>query len=174
VIIQPVQISLEPYEIEWSWSVGIKRHNANLHKNNAMHYDEDRMEDNLRASIAGAVCEIAVAKATGKYWPGSAWDSAQHNDHCFEPDVFPNIEVKRIRSRNAPLVVRKRDTMHADRLIFCAYAEEGFTKVDIRGWLPVDIAWDKGITSAYDKQTRLVDQSLINPLSEFLGVSFAA
>lgn len=161
-------VDLTHAELRIAYDVGFLRDQANLHKSDAAHYDPTRMEDNLRASIASAVCECAVAKATHCYWSMSAWDSAQHHLYRNEPDVYPGIEVRRVRQRQNPLVVRQRDS-EKQHVIVTAYAEAPmFRSVDVRGWLPAPRAWELGDPAPYDpsKKTRLVDQEHLLPVEE--------
>jgi hypothetical protein len=58
-----VTVSLEPWEVQVAYSVGMRREQANLHKTDARHYDRRRMENNFRASLAAACCEAAVAES---------------------------------------------------------------------------------------------------------------
>lgn len=162
-----MQITLDPWELEIVHQVGMRRNHANAHKGDAPHYDANRMEDNLRASIAAAACEAAVAKATCCYWTMSVWDSGQHYKYRELPDVLPNIEVRRVRENGNPLVVRKRETS-SGRIIVSAYAHgPWFRRVDVTGWMSAKDAWEQGDPSTYDRQsTRLVDQELLHPIEE--------
>lgn len=156
----PVIVELEDWEREWAFAVGLRRDSANRLKGDAPHYDPSLMEDNARASIAAACCEIAVAKVTSCYWDGAAWDSSQHSAQRERPDVYPDIEVRRVRERDKPLVVRQRD-VDLDRLVVCAYAQGPMFKViDVRGWAHARMAWEIGEPAVYDKRgkTRLVPQ----------------
>lgn len=160
-------VDLTSWELQIAYLVGMRREQANLHKTDAAHYDYRRMEDNLRASLAASVCELAVAKATCRYWTMSAWDSGQHDIYRSDPDVLPNIEVKRVREPDNPLVVRRRD-VKAERLIVTAYAiPDWFRSVDVIGWLPARTAWNIGFPSTYDPEnTRLVYQQALMDISE--------
>jgi len=162
-----MRITLEPYEMEWAYTVGMRRHSANASKGDAPHYDPARMEDNLRASIAAACGEIATAKALGRYWPGSAWDSSQHYRHAAEPDVYPNVEVRRVREPGNPLVVRRRDVENGRNVVVC-YPDPsaGYCSIDVIGWLPSGFAWTVGRPAVYDvNNTRLVDQHYLYDLA---------
>lgn len=163
-----MRIELESWEHQIAMLVGERREQANLHKTDAKHYDRRRMENNLRASYAAACCEVAVAKATCCFWTMSFWDSAQHRKFRLLPDVQPNIEVKRVREPDNPLVVRHRE-LASNRLIFSAYAyPEFFEVVEVIGWLSAREAWELGEKASYDLSgnTRLVKQNLLRPVSE--------
>ena len=162
-----MNITLEPWELEMAYQIGIRRDHANAAKVDAPHYDRNRMEDNLRASIASAVCELAVAKATCCYWTMSVWDSSLHNRYRELPDILPNIEVRRVREPGNPLVVRKRET-GKDRVIVTAYAHpQWFRSVDVLGWLTADMAWELGDPAPYDRTgTRLVAQDVLNTIED--------
>lgn len=169
-----MKIGLEPWELEVAYTVGMRRDHANTTKRDARHYDPSRMEDNLRASVASAACELAVAKATCCYWTMSVWDSSQHLLYRNLPDVLPNIEVRRVRERNNPLVVRKREVIR-DRVIVSAYAEAPwFRVVEVLGWARASYAWEKGTPAAYDlKATRLLDQDLLLAMEDLTAEELA-
>lgn len=161
-------IELTHWELQAAYQVGMRREQANLHKADAAHYDANRMEDNLRASLAAAAAEVAVAKATCCYWTMSAWDSSQHDRHREMPDILPNIEVKRIRKPDNPLVVRRRE-QGMNRIIVSAYAfPDWFRTVQIVGWLHAKDAWGCGNEAPYDPagNTRLVRQELLRPITD--------
>lgn len=163
-----VTITLEAWEYEWAAHVGIRRLTANLHKRDAAHYDQRRMQDNVRAQIAGACCEIAVAKATNRYWSGSAWTADQHDKHKRAiADVGERIEVKRVREASRPVAVRRRD-VDAGMYLYAAHAHEpDFTRVTVYGWLRAADAWSKGTPAQYDKtgQTRVVELGYLTPMT---------
>ena len=115
-------IELTPWEREWAGHVGSKRHEANLWKRDAKHYDPARMQDNLTASVASACAELAVAKRLNKYWDGSYWSASEHDRFRSNADVGQNTEVRRVRERGNPLPVRKRD-VDANRIMALAFAE---------------------------------------------------
>lgn len=163
-------VDLYPWELEIAYQIGIRRDNVNATKPNAAHYDPRRMEDNLRASVAAAVCELAVARATCCYWTMSIWDTSQHHVYKSLPDVLPNIEVKRTREPVNPLVVRRREA-GTGLIIVSAYAVPSyFRSVEIKGWLRSDDAWRQGTPAPYDTtNTRLVDVSLLNPIEDLTG-----
>jgi hypothetical protein len=165
---EQMKVTLDPWEHQVAYLVGMRREQANLHKTDARHYDRRRMEDNFRASLAAACCEAAVAKATCCYWTMSAWDSGQHQDFRMMPDILPNIEVKRIREPKNPLVVRRREVA-TNRLVVSAYAApDYFRSVEIVGWLRAREAWELGNTAPYDPSgyTRLVEQSKLRSINE--------
>lgn len=164
-------VELEDWELEWGHAVGLRRNAANKGKADAPHYNKELMEDNDRASIAAACCEIAVAKVTCCYWDGAAWDSSQHDRNRAKPDVYPDIEVRRIREPDKPLVVRRRDVENL-RIVVCAYARGPmFRIIDIRGWLYAVHAWSIGEPAWYDKtdKTRLVEQCHLREIEELTG-----
>lgn len=161
-------ITLESWEYEWAAHVGIRRLTANRGKHDAPHYERSRMQDDLRAEIAAACCEIAVAKATNRYWSGSAWTAAEHDANRRRvADVGTNIEVKRVREATNPVAVRKRD-VDAGMVLFAAYAHDpDFETITIYGYLPAAEAWERGTPAHYDKsgRTRLVELGYLTSLT---------
>lgn len=145
-----VTIRLDPWEYEWAAHVGIRRFTANWGKQDAAHYDRSRMEDDRTAQVAAAIAEIAVAKATNRYWSGSVWSAAAHDREKWRPDVGRNIEVKRIRTRDP--AVRKHQVGKGIVLWVAKPIKPEFQDVELFGWIPVDEAWQYGIPADYDQR----------------------
>jgi hypothetical protein len=146
-------ITLDPWEYEWATLVGVRRFTANWNKQDAKHYDPTRMEDNRTAQVAGAVCELAVAKATNKYWAGTAWAGADHDKEKHRADVGTNIEVKRVRTKNAVAVRQKQ--VGKGLFLFAARAiEPEFRKTErmsaIRGDYGTADSWDESAPRVRD------------------------
>lgn len=161
-----VLVTFTPWELEWVTTVGMRRHNNNLHKHDAAHYDPRLMEDNLTASIKSAKCELAAAKALGRYWSGSVWDTGQHEKYKHEPDVAPNIEVRRTRNANGALPVRIRD-VDDNRDLVLTYYEEILRAVRVLGWIDADTGWSIGKPAHYSPDTtRLVSQYSLRNIQE--------
>ena len=142
------------------------RHQANAGKRDAAYYRPELMEDNLRASIASACAEMAVAKRLNKYWDGSFWTAEQHSHYADRPDVGSNTEVRRTRKHGGPLVVRRRD-VERERVMVLAYPiPDDWMVVDVIGWAMAVDVWDQGRPASYDEAgtTRLVGQECLNPL----------
>jgi hypothetical protein len=158
-------LTLTPWEREWAEYVAVKRHEANLRRGDAAHYDPQRMQDNLTASIASCVGELAAAKHLNKYWSGSFWPVKEHEDWKHLADVGENTEVKRIRSRGNPLPVRMRDVI-AGRVNVLVYPHPpAFVVVDVIGYGLARDLWEKGDPAMYDEDgTRLVQQRFLTPL----------
>lgn len=157
------QIILEPWEHEWAVHVGTRREQINRDKQDAAYYDASRMENNLVANIASCCGEMAVAKHLNVYWGGDAWPLDRHEDMRDRPDLEPSIEVRRVRNRNNPMAVRKRD-VERNRTMFGVYVyPENTAVVDILGWLPAGWAWRFGEQPEWDKTgtTRVVHTLLL-------------
>lgn len=159
------RIELTPWEREWAEYVALMRHNANLERGDAAHYDPKRMEDNVTASIASCVGELAAAKRLNKYWSGSFWKVKEHNKWKHLADVGENTEVKRIRKPGNPLPVRWRD-VEAGRVNVLVYPHPpDFVVVDVIGYGLAKDLWEVGDPAMYDEDgTRLVPQSRLYPL----------
>jgi len=155
-------ITFEPWEYEWASNVGVRRFTANWEKQDAKHYDPSRMESNKTAQFAAALCELAVAKHINQYWSGSFWTADNHDQQKHKADVGRNIEVRRVRTKNA-VAVRKKQ-VGLGLILFAAKAiEPEFKEVEILGYLDYDKAWELGEESdffetkylALDKLTKL-------------------
>lgn len=155
-------ITFEPWEYEWASVVGVRRFTANWGKQDAKHYDPNRMESNRTAQVASALCELAVAKCINQYWSGTFWTAENHDQEKHRPDVGRNIEVRRVRTKNA-VAVRKKQ-VGLGLILFAAKAiEPEFKQVEVLGYLDYDKAWELGEESdffetkylALDKLTKL-------------------
>lgn len=164
-----MKIKLETWELEMVYQVGIRRDSANADKPDAAYYDKSRMEDNLRASVAAAACELAVAKATCCYWTASVWDSSQHYKFKNLPDVLPNLEVRRVRSPSSPLVIRDKER-RLDRVTVLAYTDidDWCREVDVIGWITAQGGWALGSKPGWDttNMCREVSQELLSPIED--------
>lgn len=149
-------VALEPWEYQWASHVGIARYTQNWPKQDAAWYEKSRMEDDRTAQVAGAVAELAVAKFTNRYWSGTMWTTDSHGANRDRPDVGRNIEVKRVRTRDA--AVRRHQVGKGLVLWVARPIPPEFRQVEMWGWLPVDEAWELGVPADYDKsgQTRVV------------------
>jgi len=153
-------INLTPWEYEWASHVGARRYIANWNKMDAKHYDRDRMEDDRTAQVAACVAELAVAKFANRYWSGHVWDSRDHNLYKHAPDVGTNIEVRRIRTRNEA-AVRKHQVGQKLILFVVKPLMPEMRSVEIYGWIFYDKAWEFGVPSDYDQDTRLISPSAL-------------
>jgi hypothetical protein len=128
------------------------------------------MEDDRSAHVAAAICELAVAKATNRYWHGHVWDRAAHAKHRNAPDVGTNIEVRRVRTRDA-VAVRRSD---AGKIVFAARAiAPEFTEVDVLGYVNADDALlecSDGESWVYWPVNRLI--GLATPPTHPIGAPF--
>ncbi len=157
-------VTLEAWEYEHASLVGARRYTANWGKGNAPWYDAERMEDDRTAQVAACVCELAVAKATNRYWSGHVWPPAEHARRRDTPDVGHNIEVRRVRtSLNAAV---RRHQVGKGLVLFVAQAiPPEFREVQVLGWIDMDEAWEKGVPSDYDSEsTRLISPTHLTPV----------
>ena len=154
-------VTLQDWEVDWATHVGEQRRLANRNTANAAHYDPNRMQSEEIASRDTCLAELAVAKFLNQYWSGSYWPRSEHEKYRHLPDVGKDIEVRRIRKRTNPLVVRERD-VRADHRIVIAYVTKRL-QVEVIGGARASEAWANGEPAPYDKQgkTRLLDQVLV-------------
>ena len=159
-----MRVILEPWEYEHATLVVVRRFTANWGKADAPWYDAERMEDDRTAQVAACVCELAVAKATNRYWSGHVWPASEHRARRNTPDVGTNIEVRRVRTSKRAAV--RRHQVGKGLVLMVAYAlPPEFREVDVMGWILMDEAWEKGEPSSYDSEgTRLISPSHLTPL----------
>jgi hypothetical protein len=152
---QPVSVVLEPWEYAHACDVGIRRYTANWSKRDAPHYKAEFMEDNRTAQVAAAICELAVAKYTNRYWHAHIWHLTEHEKYKHLPDVGTNIEVRRIRTTKA--AATRQHQLGKGLVIWVAEAvPPEFREVTLYGWLKYDDAWEMGEPPAYDPDTTRV------------------
>lgn len=149
---EPVIVQLESWEYAHAADVGIRRFTANWGKPDAPHYDRTRMEDDRTAQVAAAVCELAVAKHTNRFWSGHVWHWTEHDTYRNVPDVGKNIEVRRIRT-GKDAAVRKHQVGKGLFLWAAKPFAPEFTAVEMGGWLKYDEAWELGEPSHYAPDT---------------------
>jgi hypothetical protein len=159
-------IMLEPWEYVHACNVGIGRFAANWGKGDAVHYKKELMEDDRTAQVASAICELAVAKATNRYWSGHVWSKEDHRKYKDVPDVGTNIEVRRVRKGNT-VAVRKHQ-LGKGLVLFAAQPEAPeFIQVDIWGWIKYDEAWELGEPAHYAPETtRLLNRTHLRVLDK--------
>ena len=157
-------VTLEAWEYEHASLVGARRYTANWGKDNAPWYDAERMEDDRTAQVAACVCELAVAKATNRYWSGHVWPASEHRARRDTPDVGHNIEVRRVRTSLHAAV--RRHQVGKGLVLFVAQAiPPEFREVQVLGWIDMDEAWEKGKPSSYDSETtRLISPTHLTPV----------
>ena len=157
--VDPVIVDLTPWEYEHACAVGIGRFTANWGSQDAPHYKSELMEDNRTAQVASAICELAVAKATNRYWSGHVWHKSDHNKYRDLPDVGNNIEVRRVRNGNS-IAVRKHQLLKGLILFAAKPVEPEFTQVNVWGFIDYDKAWELGVPAIYAPETtRLVHKT---------------
>jgi hypothetical protein len=128
-------VQILPWEYERGFAVGIGRFVANWGTSDAPYYDRSLMEEDRSAQPAAAICELAVAKYTGKYWHGGVWCRGSHHKYKHLADVGDNIEVRRVRTGKA-VKVRRKD---AGKVIWAARtADAEYRSVEILGFISAD------------------------------------
>lgn len=163
IVVEPLIVDLEPWEYAHACDVGIRRFTANWGRGDAEYYNRGRMEDDRTAQVAAAICELAVAKHTNRYWPGHVWHASDHDKYEDAPDVGRNIEVRRIRTGTSA-AVRKHQLGRGLVLWVAKPIPPEFTQVELYGWMHYDEAWEKGRPSKYAPQsTRVIDVSMLTP-----------
>lgn len=159
-----ISVELQSWEYEYANQVGIRRFTANWTKPDAPHYKKERMEDDRTAQVAAAICELAVAKHTNRYWHAHIWHHTDHNKYRDLPDVGRNIEVRRIRTRKEA-AVRKHQLGKGLVIWVAETIAPELREVNLYGWLKYDDAWELGTPSTYAPETTRVIpvEQLIDP-----------
>jgi len=148
-------IELERWEYDLVNLVGARRCSARWDSQDALHYDPKRMEDDRTAQVAACAAELAVAKYTNRYWHAHVWDARDHQLYKDWPDVGRNIEVRRVRTSNTA-AVRQHQIGKGLVLFVAKPVMPEIRAVEILGWLPHDLAWEKATPSDYAENTRVI------------------
>ena len=144
-------IELTPWEYEWASHVGARRYIENWGRNDAAHYNRERMEDDRTAQVAACVCELAIAKYTNTFWSGHVWHVSEHAKHRELADVGNNIEVRRLRTKETAAVRRKQ--LGKNLVLFVAKSiMPECRRVIVYGYRDYDEAWSLAVPSEYDPQ----------------------
>jgi hypothetical protein len=159
-----VTVELTAWEYEHACDVGIRRYTANWGAFDAAHYSNKALqEDNRTAQVAAAVCELAVAKHTNKYWSGHVWHKSEHHLYRTIPDVGKNIEVRRIRTSSGAAVRKRQNGVHGLVLWVAKPVMPELKSVELFGWKEQLEAWELGTPSSYDPEnTRIISISHLN------------
>lgn len=160
-----IEVILEPWEMEFSKYVAQRRDAVNRMRPNSREYQDDMLQDNAIAETAACRCELAVAKYLNRYWAGGWWDTEDHHLHADEADIFPDIEVKRIRNINNRMPV-KRKYVELGQTIVLTYIADNSNVVNILGKKRAADAWALGIQPDWDStgNLRLMDKEHLEPL----------
>lgn len=130
-------VTLEPWEYEHGFNVGIRRFTANWSRPDAPHYRRELMEEDRKAQAAAALCELAVAKYLNQYWHASIWHCSEQQKYRKMPDVGENIEVRRVRTQGG-VTVRLGD---AGKVIWGARcADSEYRTIELLGCVAADAA----------------------------------
>lgn len=159
-------VVLEPFEYEWASHVGNRRYIENWGKKDAPYYKKDLMEDDRTAQVAAAVCEIAVARLTNRYWSGHVWHASEHAAYKNKtPDVGKNIEVRRVRTGDTA-AVRKRQVGKGLVLFVAKPVMPELREVEVWGYIEYDKAWEIGQPAPYSPEdTRLIHRGQLTQYS---------
>lgn len=160
-----IHVRLEPWEMEFSKYVAQRRDAINRMRPNSREYNDEMLQDNAIAETAACRCELAVAKYLNRYWAGGWWNVEDHHFHADEADIHPDIEVKRIRSRNNRMPV-KRKYVDLGQTIVLAYIEDDSDVVEILGKKSAAEAWELGVQPDWDTtgNLRLMGKEHLEPL----------
>jgi hypothetical protein len=160
-------VRLLPWEYVHAHDVGIRRFVANWGVPDKPSYQQGNNMPEIIASPAAAITELAVAKALGRYWGGHVWDNRDHSRHRDISDVEPNIEVRRIRERTNPVSIWQRDYGKGKTLVVAYAIPPEYLEVEILGWLPLDIAWQKGRSVGNNRRTFTTDK--LRPIERLIN-----
>jgi hypothetical protein len=128
-------VHIMPWEYERCFAVGAGRFTANWGVPDAPHYERTAMEEDRNAQVAAAICELAVAKYVNQYWHAGVWHRTDHGKYKSIADVGSNIEVRRVRTRDA-VAVRKKDS---GKVVWGAkVADPEYRTVELLGYVSAD------------------------------------
>lgn len=158
-------VTLEPWEYIHAHDIGIKRFVANWKVKDQKAFTQGKNQPEIIASPAAAICELAVAKALDRFWTGHVWDNRDHKSYNAQYRDLVDIEVRRIRGSNNPFAIKPKDLGKNSILVVAHAIPDEFRQVDIKGWIPADIAWEKG-TEVEGYGYKTLSQSFLKPLDK--------
>lgn len=119
-----IEVSFTTYELRFGVMVGIERQLEALRFHRVHKYEFQG--NGWAVHIEGALAELAVAKATGRYWEALARN----------PDDLPGdvgrVQVRSTKHRNGALIVHPSDPDDAPFVLVVQYDEQTYHVV---GWL---------------------------------------
>lgn len=149
----PLSMTLEKWEYRRAVDVGVGRMLQREESKDMPYYDKSRMQNELNASIAAAVCECVVAKAFNRYWHGGVWTPEEHEQYKEKyGDVGQTIEVKRVRNLKNGVAINSTDT--GKYLVAVIAHEPDYRGADILGCIPGKAGWDISEPAPYDPSGR--------------------
>jgi hypothetical protein len=159
-------ITLETWEYEHATHIGTRRYTANWTKQNATYYKQNHMEDDRTATVAAAITELAVAKATNRYWHAHIWHHTEHQKHKHLPDVGTNIEVRRIRDPQKQKVALRQKQLGKNLILFAGHPHPPeFRQVEIWGWINHDEGWELADPWEGNETVRYLHRKHLTPLT---------
>jgi len=161
-------VTLEKWEYEKAAIVGVQRFIARWDSQDAKQYsNKNRQQPNLIANIASCICELAVAKATNRYWHGHVWHTSEHDKYKFLPDVGVNQEVRRCRTPHG-VAIQKYQNHMKDLVVFgVRILDEEMRNVEIYGYITQEKGWEIGTFPEWDEgklETKVVPFNLLTKL----------
>ena len=157
-------IILEPFEVLVAQFVASHLAAETAKQNDTPDYaGKSGLESNEDNSLRVCLSEMAVAKATGRYWSPRFWDSSLHTEmNARFSDVDGGIGVRNVRSHGKPIAVKKKDLTCGDKFIVGTYLDLSEPHIVYTpGFLPVEEAWDMAIP---DGSYKRVAWDLFKPL----------
>lgn len=123
-----MRVQLTPSEVAHAAGVGVRRRIVSMNRNqpqklnveNAKYYDLD---------IEAACAELAFAKATGVYWPGSVNPGKDEADLYIDGDPY---EVRHTTYENGKLIIRPGDIL--DRMYVLVTGRSGEYEIVGKMW----------------------------------------
>ena len=96
------------------------------------------LEPEIAANVRTIVAEYAVAKLYKQPYVFPFYPNDEHPFRKFNPDVFPNIEVKSIRTKDA-IPVFPKDIQYGYILVGARVLDRDYySEVEVFGWLPIE------------------------------------
>lgn len=148
-------IILDPWEVLTAQYVASRLAAETAKQTDTFDYaGKSGLESNEDNSLRVCLSEMAVAKATGRYWSPRFWDSNLHTEmNARFSDVSGGIGVRNVRSYRKPIAVKKKDLTCGDKFIVGTYLDLSEPHIVYTpGFLSVEEAWCVGIPDSSYKR----------------------
>lgn len=153
--VQQCIVTLYPWEWTTCSDIGNKRHANNWTKKDSKNYTAGRLAGRIKpeqqASPRTVIGEFAVAKFTNQFWSPMNWHISEHAKYEPLPDVGHNTEVRTVMKEDGAPKVHQHE-LGRGLVLWAAYViPDEFYQVRMLGWLPYDLAWERGEPVVYGK-----------------------
>lgn len=186
--VAPVQVMLEPWQVDWGAYAAKQRtaRNDGKVKNKPDYTNSAVLQTDIEANTASCLCELALSLFTKQSWNGPYWYPEYHSAASRAPDVGLLFEMRRTRNLGSGIPVFEREAKLGRILVQGYIAPEHLqavldsdpkyvrTPVLLTGFVSARIAWQYGYQKYPEKRVcnSTLFQSVLHLSPEFQGNMF--